>query len=69
MEPRDFCYWLQGYFELQKIEHGDISISPQAATSIDQHLQTVFDKITPKYNINGFGIGLTPGTTVPSLVC
>lgn len=69
MQAQDFCYWLQGYFEMQEVEHGDIRITPKAAQAIYDHLKTVFNKVTPNYNINGFGIGLTPGTTIPSLVC
>lgn len=42
MEPRDFCYWLQGFSEL----------TPEPPTmeqwdSIKQHLSTVFKKVTP----------------------
>lgn len=49
MTSEQFCYWLQGYFELQKIEHGDICITPKAIKAIDDHLQTVFHKVTPTY--------------------
>jgi hypothetical protein len=42
MTPEQFCYWLQGYTEL----HG----SPPSAEqwkSIQEHLKTVFHKVTP----------------------
>ena len=51
MTSEQFCYWLQGYFELKKIEHGEVIITPLAAKAIDDHLQTVFHKVTPTYQL------------------
>lgn len=43
MEPRDFCYWLQGFLEL----HGDNTVSMPQVKMIREHLATVFEKRTP----------------------
>ena len=61
MQPQDFCYWLKGYFEMQEVEHGDISVTPQAAEAIYDHLKLVFNKVTPVRtpgHFNGIGIGI-----------
>jgi len=44
MTTREFCYWLQGYFELD----GDLSegINPHRAKIIRQHLELVFKNVT-----------------------
>lgn len=39
MTSRDFCYWLQGYFEIRSIETG---LSKEQAEMIQKHLQLVF---------------------------
>jgi len=41
MTSRDFCYWLQGFFELT-IDDGDISVSKEQAKMIRNHLNLVF---------------------------
>ena len=38
MTSRDFCYWLQGFFELSN----DQAISPTKAAMIQKHLALVF---------------------------
>ena len=43
MTPENFCYWLQGYTEL----NGDPP-TPEQWQSIKEHLKLVFDKITPE---------------------
>lgn len=40
MRSRDFCYWLQGYFELAADSDG--YISKEAAALIKKHLALVF---------------------------
>ena len=42
MEPRDFAYWLQGFFELR--EPG--KINAKQAAIIEEHLALVLDKKT-----------------------
>lgn len=38
MNSRDFCFWLQGFFEISK----EPSISPQQVEVIKNHLNLVF---------------------------
>lgn len=47
MTPENFCYWLQGWFELnQTIDHRD-GATPETIDMIRDHLTLVFDKVTP----------------------
>ncbi|WYV99065.1 hypothetical protein NoPa_00065 [Pseudomonas phage vB_PpuM-NoPa] len=47
MTPENFCYWLQGYFEIVKhIDHRE-GLSKEAVQVIEDHLKEVFDKRTP----------------------
>lgn len=49
MNELNFCYWLQGFFELKKtIDHRE-GFSPETVKVIEDHLQLVFKKITPQY--------------------
>lgn len=41
MTSRDFCYWLQGYFEISSMQ-GEIKISDAQARIIQAHLNLVF---------------------------
>ncbi len=43
MTPEQFCYWLQGFTELTT--QGSPTI--EQWKSINEHLQTVFKKVTP----------------------
>lgn len=46
MTPDQFCYWLQGWFELNKtIDHRE-GATPETLQVIEQHLQLVMDKRT-----------------------
>ena len=38
MTSRDFCYWLQGYFEIS----GETVLSPNATKIVRNHLNMVF---------------------------
>lgn len=65
MTPEQFCYWMQGFAELNG---GDMPTEAQWK-SINDHLQTVFKKVTPPVGpCPTFpdpllrGPGLTPGT-------
>lgn len=45
MTSEQFCYWLQGFFE---ISNGDVKgIAPEKAQIIQDHLDLVFNKVTP----------------------
>jgi hypothetical protein len=47
MTEREFCYWLQGLFELKKtIDHRD-GASAETMKMIEDHLALVFKKVTP----------------------
>ena len=42
MNAQDFCYWLQGYFEIA----GNNSMTDEQVAVIKEHLQLVFNKVT-----------------------
>lgn len=45
MDERSFCYWLQGFAELQASPP-----TPEQWRSIREHLAMVFTKVTPPVN-------------------
>jgi len=45
MTPEQFCYWLQGYYELTN----DTDRLSQRDHIIRDHLREVFKKVTPTY--------------------
>jgi len=47
MPDRDFCLWLQGFFELT----GATEITPAQTKMIKEHLALVFNKVTPELDI------------------
>jgi hypothetical protein len=57
MTAEQFCYWLQGFFELQ----GDApQVTPEQAKMIGEHLATVFHKVTPTLQpATGSGVTIT----------
>lgn len=48
MTPQEFCYWLQGYFELSRAIPNDGKLYESQIKMIHEHLQLVFKKITDK---------------------
>ncbi len=46
MTPENFCYWLQGYFEIAQPQ----TLSSEHIQQIKDHLTQVFNKQTPVYN-------------------
>lgn len=81
MTSEQFCYWLQGYFELkQTIDHRE-GATPETMKMIEEHLQTVFVKVTPSYQAPNLGFpGLRtmelrpsdiawPGGVMPAITC
>jgi hypothetical protein len=58
MTPDNFCYWLQGYFEIS----GNTELTQIQAQDIKNHLQLVFRKETP--NLRGETV--TPYNNVQS---
>lgn len=49
MTPENFCYWLQGYLELdeQAVEPRPMQLSAAQVIVIKDHLALVFNKQTP----------------------
>ena len=48
MTPQEFCYWLQGFFELSGPEK--VEITARQAEIIERHLKLVFHhSIDPSY--------------------
>ncbi|WP_295487828.1 hypothetical protein [uncultured Pseudomonas sp.] len=58
MTPENFCYWLQGFTELQP---GMEQPTPAQWKAITEHLQHVFQKVTPKVD----PLRPAPGTVMP----
>lgn len=54
MTPRDFCYWLQGFFEI----NNPMTIDPIELDIIKDHLKLVFQKETPDRSISGPLLGI-----------
>lgn len=48
MSAQEFAYWLQGYFELTPDGGG---LSPEQVKVVKDHLQLVFQKVTPVVDI------------------
>lgn len=50
MTSREFCYWLQGYFEIKNTVQGNVSLDPDQVIIIQKHLALVFrHEIDPSY--------------------
>lgn len=48
MTEREFCYWLQGFFEMRPDAE---PISGEQSKAIKEHLALVFTKITPSFTV------------------
>lgn len=60
MNSTEFCYWLQGFFELQN----PVTLSPEQVLIIKEHLNLVFNKVTTaniKNSFTPFYHGLSEG--------
>jgi len=56
MTPENFCYWLQGWFELNRtIDHRE-GISKEGLKVIEEHLQLVFMKVTSEPEIKPINV-------------
>lgn len=55
MTSRDFCYWLQGYFEISSIHHSNneqtiVTLNSEQVKAIRNHLAMVFKhEIDPSF--------------------
>jgi hypothetical protein len=56
MTPNDFCYWLQGFIEINDADpNKDKNITEYQVQVIKDHLNLVFEKKTPdRYVYNYF---------------
>lgn len=80
MSPKEFCYWLQGYIELQPELTG---LSDKQLLIVAEHLALVFRKVTeetyrpvqsvpfqvPMWNGATSGTGLTHTDDPPLQIC
>ena len=57
MNELEFCYWLNGYFELSESDN----LTPEQVKQIKEHLSLVFDKKTPPM---GFGTMFLQGREI-----
>lgn len=52
MTSRDFCYWLQGFFEINGIQNANV-LYPQQVNIIQNHLNLVFKhEIDPSFKLD-----------------
>lgn len=63
MTPEQFCYWLQGYAEIN-----GLTPSETEWEIVKDHLKTVFTKITPNYTPLPFTSPLFPNG-LPEITC
>ncbi len=50
MTSREFCYWLQGYFEIDKVRNKPSYLDSDQVQMIQKHLNLVFThEIDPSY--------------------
>ena len=50
MRSRDFCYWLQGFFELTRTNNDKLELTQNHVDCIEKHLKMVFAyEIDPTY--------------------
>ena len=72
MTSEQFAYWLQGFVEL-----GGERPTEAQWDSIKEHLQTVFNKVTPPVHVSNIGMALhkleeditSRGKNITSLSC
>ena len=68
MSPEQFAYWLKGFTELN---NGAMPSEAQWR-SINDHLKTVFNKVTPDrfFGTTSIGTPITsPGTPITQITC
>lgn len=66
MTPENFCYWLQGYFELQEEMKDGRGLGAGQAQTIQKHLQLVFTPVMQQ--IDRYPVAKSspnPGDSVP----
>lgn len=63
MTGQEFCYWLQGYFE---VSGPDAVLTKEQVTVVKDHLQLVFKKETPARHWSDQGLGGQAGQSICS---
>lgn len=73
MTPEQFCYWLQGFAEITQTDQCFSGPQPHEWKIITDHLNLVFKKETPNYNITPvFGPKVDPNRwwdAPPQITC
>lgn len=66
MTPENFCYWLQGYFEISHTK----TLNAMQIQVVQDHLNLIFDKVTPDRGtfLTKFGIIHNPDYNPPKEV-
>lgn len=71
MTPENFCYWLQGWLEIETAGMTKVPMMTDTKVKVIQdHLKLVFEKRTPEHN--PFEKFFTPGycaNAEPMLIC
>lgn len=62
MTPEQFCYWLQGYFEMSETE----KLDKKHVKILKDHLALVFKKVTPNYTVTTSSIDWSKSDLGPS---
>lgn len=52
MTPQEFCYWLQGFFEIASESNAKVTLTQGQVDMIQRHLNLVFTNVT-KTKISG----------------
>jgi hypothetical protein len=67
MEPRDFAYWLQGFFEVSNAK----TLNEEQVAMIRSHLETVFKKVTLRQgeSLAEWAKQVTDAIHTPGLIC
>lgn len=63
MTPEQFCFWLQGWSEMED----DEVPSPEQWKMIKEHLSTVFNKVTPPLTMPS--LPKNPWDSPPTFIC
>jgi hypothetical protein len=68
MTPRDFVYWLNGYFELRAKAHSGEFLSTEQVELIKSHLALVMEKVTPAVEEIGRLVPRDPPMYIPPVI-
>lgn len=70
MTAQEFCYWLQGWLEMDErtIRDGGFVLTDSQMKTLRAHLGLVFNKVTPTYPAHPTGVakGWVDSVTIPT---